>query len=338
MDKPLGRILCVDDEINVLRSLQRVFEDTPYEVDLAGSGREGLRIMEEAPVCLVLADYRMPEMNGIEFLREVYRLWPSTTRMILSGYADAPVLLSAINEGHVYRFLTKPWDNDELRFTVANAMERYVLTGDEDRAGDGGHQPDQTLDRLKKATGGIVQAMVYILERRDPYTAAHQRKVSALARSIASEMGVLQEVVDGIAMAGAIHDIGKIAIPAEILCKPGKLSSDESKLIRMHPEASFDILKNIDFPVPVARMALQHHERMDGSGYPHALKGDGILPEARILAIADVVEAITSHRPYRPALGMDRAIEELTLNKGTLYDEEAADACLKLIARREQVS
>ncbi|MBI5606338.1 MAG: PAS domain S-box protein [Deltaproteobacteria bacterium] len=191
-----------------------------------------------------------------------------------------------------------------------------------------------SLEKLRKALGGIIQAMALTVESRDPYTAGHQRRVADLARSIAHEMGFPEDQMDGLRMAGIIHDLGKIAVPAEILSKPTQLSKLEFGLIKVHPQISHDILKDIDFPWPVAEIVLQHHERMDGSGYPQGLMGSNILLEARILAVADVVEAIASHRPYRPALGIDEALEEISQNQGILYDREVVDICLRLFKEK----
>jgi len=187
---------------------------------------------------------------------------------------------------------------------------------------------------MRKALGATVQAIAVTVETRDPYTAGHQRRVADLAHSIATEMNLPAEQIDGIRMAAAIHDLGKISVPAEILSKPKKLTAIEFSLIKTHAKSGYDILKNIDFPWPIARMILEHHERMDGSGYPRNLKGDDILMEARILAVSDVVESMASHRPYRPALGVDAALEEIEKNKGTLYDADAVDACLRLFCEK----
>jgi putative nucleotidyltransferase with HDIG domain len=172
------------------------------------------------------------------------------------------------------------------------------------------------------------------VETRDPYTAGHQEKVSKLAVTIANELHLSEEQIAGIQMAGSIHDIGKMSVPAEILSKPGRLSDIELRLIKVHPESGYEILKDIEFSLPVAEIVLQHHERIDGSGYPKGLKGEEILIEARILAVADVMDAIASHRPYRTALGIDAALEEIEKNKGSIYDAAVADACLKLFREK----
>jgi HD-GYP domain-containing protein (c-di-GMP phosphodiesterase class II) len=189
---------------------------------------------------------------------------------------------------------------------------------------------DDSFQSLRKALGATVQALAVTAEIRDPYTAGHQRRVADLARSIAAKIGLRSDQIDGIRTAGTIHDIGKISVPAEILSKPTTLSKIEFSLIKVHSQSGYDILKDIDFPWPVARMVLEHHEKMNGSGYPRGLRGDDILLESRIIAVADVVEAIASHRPYRPALGIDVALSEIAKDKGILYDGDVADACLKL--------
>ena len=188
----------------------------------------------------------------------------------------------------------------------------------------------QGLKQLEKSLGDTIKAMSRIVETRDPYTAGHQDKVARLAAAIAEKMNLSEEQIRGIQMAGFIHDIGKMYIPGEILSKPGKLSSIEMQLIKTHSQTGYDIIKDIEFPWPVARIILEHHERMDGSGYPNWVLNNDILPEARIIAVADVVDAMASHRPYRPTLGIGAALGEIEKNRGVLYDSGAVDACLML--------
>ncbi|MBF0318247.1 MAG: PAS domain S-box protein [Nitrospirae bacterium] len=186
---------------------------------------------------------------------------------------------------------------------------------------------EQAIEKLRKLTGSVVIAISAIVEARDPYTAGHQRRVADLSRAVASEMGLSPDMVEGIRMSASIHDVGKIYVPSEILSKPGRLLETEFNLLKHHPQIGHDILKDVDFPWPVANIILQHHERMDGSGYPSGLKGEEILIEARIICVADVVEAMTNHRPYRPALGIEKALEEISGNGGVLYDQTVVDAC-----------
>jgi PAS domain S-box-containing protein len=191
-----------------------------------------------------------------------------------------------------------------------------------------------SVEKLRKALAGTIQAMALTVETRDAYTAGHQRRVTDLARSIAQEMGMNENDVDGLRMAGVIHDLGKISVPGEILNKPGKLTKLEFDLIKIHPQTGFDILKNITFQWPIAQMVLQQHERLDGSGYPHGLRGEDILQEAKILAVSDVVEAMSSHRPYRATLGIDMALEEITANKNILYDADIVDTAVDLFTNK----
>jgi PAS domain S-box-containing protein/putative nucleotidyltransferase with HDIG domain len=188
----------------------------------------------------------------------------------------------------------------------------------------------QSYERLKQAMDGTVQAMAFTIETRDPYTAGHQRRVTQLACALAEKMRLSKDVIEGVRMAGDLHDIGKIYVPAEILSKPGKLSEAEYNIIKTHSQVGFDILKTIEFPWPIADIVLQHHERINGSGYPAGLRGKDILLEAKILAVADVIEAMATHRPYRPALTIEEALEEISENKGKLYDSKVVEACLKI--------
>jgi len=190
---------------------------------------------------------------------------------------------------------------------------------------------EESFKSLRKVLEASIQSMGKTTELRDPYTAGHQKRVGILAYEIAMALGLSEEQSNGVRLAGAIHDIGKIYVPAEILSKPGILSTNELNIIKAHPEVGHDILKNIDFPWPIAQIVLQHHERLDGSGYPYNLKEKEILLEAKIVGIADVIEAMASHRPYRPALGVKKAIKELEKNKGILYDPDIVDVCIEII-------
>jgi PAS domain S-box-containing protein/putative nucleotidyltransferase with HDIG domain len=190
---------------------------------------------------------------------------------------------------------------------------------------------EKNLDMLQSALQSTIDAMSIIVEARDPYTAGHQRRVSELACAIAEEMNLPEATIRGIRMGSMIHDIGKIYIPAEILSKPGKLSKIEFDMMKTHPEVGYHILKSIEFKTPVAEMVYQHHEKLDGSGYPRGISGNEILLEARILAVSDVVEAMASHRPYRPSLGIEAALEEITRKKGVLFDRTIVDTCVRLI-------
>jgi PAS domain S-box-containing protein len=241
-------------------------------------------------------------------MREGSHLFEWTHRRIDGVEFPADVLLNRIvQEGKVM-----------LHATVRDITERK--------------QAEQTREQLAAALEETVQAIASTVEMRDPYTAGHQRRVTKIAEATAMEMGLPADRIRGLKLACTVHDLGKIRTPADILSKPGKLSDLELELVKTHSQAGYDILKPISFPWPIADIVLQHHERVDGSGYPNGLKGDAILPEARILAVADVVEAIMSHRPYRPALGLAAAIAEIRQGSGKLYDPAVVDACVKVMA------
>ena len=191
---------------------------------------------------------------------------------------------------------------------------------------------------LQKATEDIIQAMSYTSEIRDPYTAGHQKKVCELAIAIGKEMNITEEQLQGVKYAAMIHDIGKISVPSDILSKPGKIGKSEFEVVKGHSQTGYELLAKIDFPWPIADIVHQHHEKLDGSGYPNGLKDDDILIEAKIISVADTVEAMTAHRPYRAALGIDKALKEITTNKGKLYDSNVVDACVNIFSSGFQFS
>ncbi len=198
-------------------------------------------------------------------------------------------------------------------------------------------QIQRYVAQLEHAFMNTIEVVTNLVEMRDPYTAGHEKRVGQIAAAIGAELGLDANRIEGLRVGGYVHDIGKIIVPAEILSKPGKISAAEYELIKGHPQAGYDILKKVDFPWPVADIAHQHHERMDGSGYPQGLKGEEILLEARITAVADVVEAMSAHRPYRPGIGLEKALAEIERGRGALYDTEAADACLRLFREKGYV-
>jgi len=251
-------------------------------------------------------------------------------------------IYAAYRDGAVHRTSTEVfWRKDGTSFPVeyastptyeqgrlAGAVVTFADITERKRAEE---DVRRQAEQLRRTVEGAVLAMSHVVETRDPYTAGHERRVAELATAIAEDMGMDGEELDALRHAGLIHDVGKIAVPAEILAKPGRLSEVEFNLIKQHPAAGFDILAAIDFGRPVAEIVLQHHERLDGSGYPRGLSGADILPEARILAVADVVEAMSSHRPYRAALGMEAALAEIREHAGVKYDADVAAACVRLV-------
>ncbi len=349
----LETVMVVDDEEAVLSALCRLLRSTGYRILTARSAEEGLKAFQTDTIGLVISDSIMPGTTGIQFLSQVRERWPDTVRIMLTGCADLGTAQEAINAGVVHRFVTKPWNPESLRILVRQGLDQYHLAQENRRMQMKAQEQNESLQRiveqrteeirrkntelqqlcaqLKGSFLGTVEAMAMMVEVRDPYTAGHQRRVSRQASLIAEVMGLAGDDVDGIRIAAALHDLGKIAVPAEILSKPGKLSGPEFALIKNHPCVAYDILKPIQLPWPIAPMVVQHHERMDGSGYPAGLSGHEILLGARIIAIADVVDAMSSHRPYRPAIPMYRVVQEIRHKRGSLYDPDVVDAWLTIL-------
>lgn len=272
---------------------------------------------------------------------EEWRMIPSVKRYTEQSYAEFQVRREKrrLGEDHSSEYEISIIRKDEevrhlqvLRKEIVwNGKKQYqVIYRDITKRKQAEEERQKALDRLRKTLGATVHALAVAAEIRDPYTAGHQQRVADLARAIANEMGLSPEQTDGLRMAGTIHDIGKMSVPAEILSMPRKLTDLEFSLIKTHSHSGYEILKDIEFPWPIARMVLEHHERVDGSGYPNKLTGDKLLLESRVIMVADAVEAMASHRPYRPGLGIDAALDEIAKNRGILYDAEIVDACLKL--------
>jgi len=288
------------------------------------------------PLAENLTGWKNPE-NIPKPLNEIFRAVRKNTKKEIS------IPLEKILRGEKYRFpreailLSRKGDKIPI-FQSATPIknEDKSITGvvlsfsDITRLKKAEEELKNSLTRLKNVMEGTVEAMAYTIETRDPYTAGHQRRVAKLASAIAQMMDLPDDQIEGIHMAGTLHDIGKIHVPAEILNKPGKISDAEYNIIKTHSQVGFDILKSIDFPWPIAEIVLQHHERLDGSGYPQGIRKNEILQEAKILAVADTVEALATHRPYRPAFTRETALNEIKTYRGILYDKHIVDVCLKI--------
>lgn len=320
------RVLLVDDDQNLLESFRRLFKDE-FDLFTAESGEEALRHMAVCgPFTVLVTDLKMPGMDGIELMAQASSASPDTVRILLTAHADLKTAMDAANIGSVYRILTKPCPPELLRFSILRACEYAELVQNQREL--------YALKRCKILLEGIVQGFSTLVEARDVYLAGHQRRVTALALTMGRQMGLAEEELETLRIAGLLHDIGKVYVPADFLNRPGILRQEELSVIQMHPEVGYDILKHLDQNLPVAVIIRQHHERMDGSGYPQGLKDRYIVQGARILAVADVVDAMCSHRPYRPSLGITAALEEIEKNKGRLYDTQATDVCLMLFRER----
>lgn len=322
-------ILIVDDDPDIRDIFKYGIQHSGYECLTANGANEALEILDQKRVDVVVTDINMPEMNGLE-LTKIIKERHDCDVIIMTGYIEDFTYEEIIGRG-ASDFIQKPVRISEFIARLKRVVFERETLFERDKAAE---SLRLNLEKFQRAMDGIIHAISLTVELRDPYTAGHQQRVSDLAAAIAGDMGLSVDRIYGLRMASNIHDLGKITIPSEILCKPGYLGSLEYELIKNHVQAGYDILKKIEFPWPLADIILQHHERMDGSGYPNALKGDRILLEARILAVADVFETMSSHRPYRPSLGIDRAIDELLQNKGRLYDTAVTETCLKLIIEK----
>lgn len=309
-----------DDRFLVERALKRSGID--FESTWAQGRREFVAALQAGQPDLALVDFHLPDIDAYEALEIVERMRPGTPVLVVTGGLSdekAAELLRAGAQDYVLK--------DRLARLGPAVMAAI------DRASARARRTEDA-ERLKGALMATIGAITRTVEKRDPYTAGHQERVARLSVAIAREMGLDAERIEGLRMGAQIHDIGKIYVPSEILNRPARLSAAEFALVKAHPEIGHDIVKGVDFPWPVARMVLEHHERCDGSGYPFGLKGEEILLEARIIAVADVVESMTAHRPYRPALSLDVALGEITTKHPAGFDLVVVAACVR-VAERE---
>ncbi|MBT0963300.1 HD-GYP domain-containing protein [Denitromonas iodatirespirans] len=331
-----GEILAVDDTPASLRLLTDILRGEGYQVRSAISGELALGAAMRQPPELVLLDINMPGMDGFEVCTRLKQ--DERTRdlpvIFVSASAETGEKVKGLQIGAV-DYVTKPFQREELLARVHTHLELYRLRHRlEDVVAERTHSLHQSELKLRKTLLDSVMAIAATVEMRDPYTAGHQRRVAEIGAAIARDLGMSEHRVEGLRLACVVHDVGKVKIPAEILNKPGRLSKLEFELIKNHAQDGYEVLKEIDFPWPIAQFVLQHHERLDGSGYPNGLKGEQILPESRILSVADVIEAMASHRPYRPGLGIEAALTEIEVNRGDLFDSEVVEVALNLFRHK----
>ena len=342
-----------------------------FEVKCCTQGDEAVdevkrSLDENTPYAVSFLDLNMPPgPDGQWTADEIQKLDPGINIIMVTGYrsTDAGNKHSVTHFSDKLLYLQKPFYRQEiLQFSTALSIkwqaerELLVLHSElenlvEKRTAElvesnkllkieienralVQEELEQSFQDLKKVMDSTIQAIAMTVEKRDPYTSGHQMRVAALTRAIAETLELPKDQIEGAYMAASIHDIGKISLPAEILTKPIQLTEIEISLIQAHSQAGYDILKGIEFPWSIADIIIQHHERMDGSGYPRGLAGDSILIEARIIGVADVVETRSSHRPYRPSMGIEKALAEITQNSGTLYDPEVVTACLNIFSKK----
>ncbi len=445
-------LLLVDDEPNILKALKRLLRRDGYTINVASGGTEALQFLQNNPVGVIVSDHRMPVMTGIEFLAKVKEHHPDITRIVLSGYSDLDTVTEAINQGNIYKFIAKPWDDTELRTTIQEAFEHFelrmennrlteelqtankmlmqknaetsslveqivnhntdgivvvdtnnkvifsnpsaltlliesyrALPGDEFRLPFKENQvfhhsmsrpdkPDLQLEirsstithegehaslvtihdisdieriqserqrsenSIKKTMMQMIDVISLIIEKRDPYSAEHQKRVTELAVAIAKAMNLDDTMVEGISIGAQIHDIGKIHIPAEILNRAGSLNKYERLIVQQHTNTGFEIMSKIDFPWPVAKMILQHHEHVDGTGYPNGITGNDMIIESKILALVDVVSAMSEYRRYRSAHPLDNIVEYIKQESGKKFDPAVVDYCTQVLNENKSIN
>lgn len=332
----------VDDEKNVLRAFCRRF-GRDYQITTATSAEEAISLLQESgPFAVLITDLKMPGMDGIHLLTRAQQIAPCTVRIMLTGYPDQQLATDAIQKGKIFQFLSKPCPTNTLKEAIWNGIKRYeILVQEKEHLKEQVTTLLQELGRREEISNALGETedlgkgshlfctLFQIMEREEPLVAHHQRQVARLARTLAQQMGLPEEVVDRIHLAGYLHDIGYLFIPAafSLTCSPCEREQME---IQHHVQKGHQILEGIGFPPDLTDIVLQHHERLDGSGYPFALQGEETLLEARILAVADMVEVMISRRPYGWALPVSSMLNKLERNSGLLFDRKIVSYCKQI--------
>ncbi len=327
--------MVIDDDDSVLKTTTLILDEEGYQIEAFLTGKEAIDKFNNN-IHAVILDINMPGLTGLQVFKKIKLKNPYVPIIFHTGTTARQEERRDLRRQFRPHAYVQKGDPEQLMDTVVSAVESYGNILRNVKLSESLYEElKKSSDKIKTNINGTIHAMAMTVEMRDPYTAGHQRQVADLASAIAEKMDIPREQIDSIHLAGTIHDIGKMQVPTEILNKSGKLTKLEFDMIKTHPQAGYDILKTIEFQWPIAEFVLQHHERMDGSGYPSGLSGNEILIEARILSVADVVDAMVPHRPYRPALGIERAREEISNNRGVLYDSDVVNACLSIIADKK---
>jgi putative nucleotidyltransferase with HDIG domain len=350
-------VLFVDDEVNILKALQRLLRLEDMHVLTASRANEALELLERNPTQVVVSDQRMPEMSGVDFLAVVRERHPDMVRMMLTGYTEMNVAVDAINRGEIYRLITKPWNDDELRATIRQAFDHADLKAEIKRLNQVTREQNFRLQDMNRNLEGMVRdrtkqlaekhqqlrtayvqtirALAEAVDAKDAYTRGHSERVGVYASKIAREMNFAKDFIERVYIAGLLHDVGKIGVRDAVITKPDRLTPEEYDEIKKHPEIGAKILEPVDFLKDIASCVRHHHEWYDGSvrGYPERLRGDQIPLPSRIILVADTVEAMTSDRPYRRALSLESVVKEVHRFQGTQFDPTVSQAFLRLIER-----
>lgn len=313
-------LLIVDDEIDNLQLFKRTFRKK-YNIFLATSGSEGLEILKSNTIHMIITDQKMPEMEGVEFLKQTIEMSPDSIRMLVTGYTDANALITAINSGKIYRYIKKPWNPDELLNLVDTAMKIYQLNKD----------TQLLANDLKDLFSGTINAIIEALDAKDSFTLGRSKRVTFYSTETGKQLGLKDVDLSELELAGLLHDIGMIGIPESILNKPEFLTDDEFFIVKKHVTFGIKILSDIRQLDSIVKLIEAHHERYDGKGYPNGLDQQEIPLGSQIIAVADTYDSMTSDRAYRKGLEHDIAIVEIKKNSGTQFNPEVVDAFLSII-------
>ena len=349
MKKKMVHIFLVNDDLTTQELLESCLKENEYSVSSSRNRAEALQKISKEKVDLILLDIGVL-VDGIDFFNDLKNN-PKTKDIPVIFMADrkdstsvtkdlaleaADYIRKPINEIELLARIKHHLKLKDLQQNLNNLVEQGIseLQNEIKQRKETEKALAQSNIKLQKLTKDTLKLLASVVEMRDPFTAGHQQNVTYLSVLIAQEMGLEEDIIEAVRMAATVHDIGKIRIPIEILSKSRKLLDIEMEIIKTHPFTGYKLLKDVDFPWPIADIVLQHHERLDGSGYPEGLKGDKIKLEAKILGVADVIEGITYHRPYRAGLGLENAIEEITKNRGILYDPEIVDIAIRILKNK----
>lgn len=348
-------VLFVDDEVNILKAIQRLLRHEPMEVLTASRPQEALELLDRSGAQVVVSDQRMPEMSGVDLLASVRERHSDIVRMMLTGYTEMNIAVEAINRGEIYRLITKPWNDDELKATLRQAFDHYDLKGEirrlnqvtreqnfklqdmnknlEGKVRERTGQLNQKNQELRTAYIQTIRALAEAIDAKDAYTRGHSERVAVYASRIARQLEMRKEMIERVYFAGLLHDVGKIGVPDAIITKPARLDEAEYREIKKHPEIGAKILEPVEFLHNIVPCVRHHHEWFDGSdrGYPDRLIGDSIPLPSRVILVADTVEAMTSDRPYRNALQLDVVVAELNKFSGSQFDPVVVQAFLRLL-------
>lgn len=307
-------VLFVDDEQNILNAVKRLFMSDTIDVLTASTALEGMELMKRNTVAVIVSDNMMPGMNGISFLEWTKTVSPDSVRILMTGYADLHSAIESINRGEVFRFVTKPWNDTELSQIVLDSIDRYKI-----------------VSSIKSADEAKLLSLAQTIELKDPYTKGHCERVAAYALMLADGMDLSDGMKKNIKYGSWLHDCGKIGVPEIILNKPSELDDEQFATMKKHSRWGADVAKTAQLPEPVVNIALYHHERFNGEGYPLGLKGINIPLEARVVAIADAFDAMTSDRPYRKKLSKEEAIAVITKSKSSSFDPALVDIFVRVL-------